>query len=1109
MDVRVDVIGALRVRSPDVVEFSRSSHRRLLAILTLHTGAPIETGALIDRFWPEDPPATARASIQTHISALRRALGAEAILFDGSGYSLDVEPLGIDARVFETLWRTANDTAQLGAWPEALASAHQAQSLWRGAPYPDLRDDWFAQADIARLTEMHLALAEVEGEAMLQLGRHVDAIPRLEYLVVQEPGRERLWELLMKAQYRLGRHADAIRAFHDASEHLAQRGLEPSERLRHLEEQILLHDRALTPTPHNLTSDLDRFIGRSDELQMARRLVTDHRLVTLTGSGGVGKTRLAEQVCKGLFDRFGGGIWMVRLESIDTYELVLASISTSIGLRPRDADAIPALLEALSGRPTLIVLDNCEHLLPTLAKTIEQLLNDAPGLTILATSREPLRLPGEALMEVCGLPVTGEADSGAIALFTDRARSSRPIVLDKDTLDTLTRICERLDGSPLAIELAAARTSSLGLHTIADRLDEQLGFLTSGAATAPTRHQTIRATIDWSYRLLTPEQRSVLMWLSVFRNGFSLDAAEDLLASTAALGSLLDILPALVDKSLLTARANGPFLRYRMLETVRQFAWEQLAFEGQLDEARHRHARWAASVAAEVLPAVFDVQTTSLGSVLSVDADNLQAALRWADEHEPDLSGELSEALAWHWYLSGRFASAADRVDHALAHSRDGRQSSALLALGAQIKAYSEDIDGAIEMAEWARRSLGDPSPPEEWAWVLSIQQLCYFMSAKADPSMMLEVADEALSKAPELGRSPAAALTLETAADGYCWNGLTAEGLSFQDEAIRIARASENRDLIDHVFGHAIYNLMLDPVSRGTRPGRHLDQWMALVPPGEEPATSTSTDWLPWIHLQRGDLDAARRALRAIGERKREGYNRTIYQLVAATVAWMGGDMKEASAAIADIRSRGINERWWHVFYPLAAEIATDCGDIDGTRRLAETFLAESVHPSGEAAKLGVLMPLVRAEVDVGVNTDSRSTFTAQSVLQDMRRIVADHPPLTQASTSLLTHTQNLAFGEAELTRLTGPNPDAWLRARHNSDYEYYRIYAAWRMSEALLALGHRDDAATHLGRTFEEATRMRFTQLARMAAKTAQTAGIRLDPVPRQADSASLSHP
>lgn len=1095
-DLRIDVLGPLQVRTAEPIDISRPSHRRLIAILAINGARSISTDALIDRYWPGGPPATAKAAIQTHISAVRALIGTDSIEFDGTGYRLRPIGVDLDAEEFDDLWTQAYDATDRGAWLETLECSQRALRLWRGEPYEDIRDDWFAQPDVARLTEMRLVLAELECEAMLNLGRPADAAPRLEYLVLENPEREKLWALLMKSRYRLGRHAEAVQAFRAATEHLAEMGLEPSDRLRRLEEQILLHDRSLTPTPHNLQADLDSFIGRAEEVRTIRALVSDNRLVTAVGPGGAGKTRLAAHAAKGLFGRFPGGVWQVTLESIGASELVPAAICGAMGLKPRDASAQEALVEALSSGPTLILLDNCEHLLPTLVTFIEHLLIDVPSVALLATSREALRIPSEVIVDVGGLPVADSADSEAVALFLERAEARSRLVVDHDTITTVAQLCHQMDGLPLAIELAASRVSSLGLQPVADHLDQQLALLSEGSATAPQRHQTLRATIDWSYQLLSEAQQAALRELSVFRNGFSLDAAEAVMGGNDPTTSALKDLASLADKSLISAAIENGVQRYRMLETVRQFAHEQLETDPAIEDVRERHARWASQLVRDIWPAMYDSRISEVASALATEASNLQAANLWASTHDKSTSAQILLGLACHWYLSGQFTRALEDVEDALSSETRQARRSILLSLAARIEAYAENLDAAMANAEAAARDIDQLSTPPEQAWVLATQQLSYFMSARRDPTLMLPVAKRALNVAQQLGEAPAAVLAFETAADGYCWNGQTAEGLSLQEEALRIARNSASSDLVDHAYGHAIYNLMLDPVSRSRRPASHVEEWTALTGASSSGSNLNSNDWLPWIYMQQGDLDGANRELEAIGGRKREGYNRTIYQLVSATVAWMRGDATQASTAIAELGDRAISERWWHVYYPLAAEIATERGDIAAARRTADSYRRRDVHPAGQTAKLGVLMPLVRAEINMALIDGARGESPGPSeILQEMRQLMIAHPPPTQASTSLLTPSQNIAFAEAELTRLTGPEPDLWLIARHSADYAYYRTYALMRMAEATLALGQQAEATELLQTAFAEATHMRFAAIARSISRTAQRAGVRLE--------------
>jgi hypothetical protein len=327
----------------------------------------------------------------------------------------------------------------------------------------------------------------------------------------------------------------------------------------------------------------------------------------------------------------------------------------------------------------------------------------------------------------------------------------------------------------------------------------------------------------------------------------------------------------------------------------------------------------------------------------------------------------------------------------------------------------------------------------------------------------MLALASEAQGIADTTGDVFAEVLARQTIADAYCWNGRTAEGLAQQEIALELAAATQSVPTINHIYGLSIYNYMLDRKARRTEPLRVTEQWQALVRLDVAAWTSIATDWLPWVYLQAGDFGRADEVVAWMGHRTMEGYNRTIFQNARASVSWMRGNLHEAAEDIDHLRSRGVSKRWAHSFYPLAAEVAADLARLDEVREVTDAYLAMTLHPTREAAKLGVLYPLVRAEVDAAVDTGSgEHVERAHDALALMRRILHESPPLVDGWTSVMTHTQNLTFAEAETTRLGSPDPKRWAEAANHADYAYYRLYARWRMAQALLQSGDRSSSGS-----------------------------------------------
>ncbi|HEY2201914.1 MAG TPA: BTAD domain-containing putative transcriptional regulator, partial [Solirubrobacteraceae bacterium] len=545
-----------------------------------------------------------------------KALGGdgERIATRAPGYLLRVDRDELDLYRFERLVSEAD-----GAEPaKAAAKLREALVLWRGAPLADLSYASFAQPAIRRLEELRLSTFEKRIEVDLELGRHAELVGELEMLVEQHPLREHLRAQLMLALYRCGRQADALAAYQNARRVLVEQlAVEPSARLRQLHQAILRQEESLDlaamvaahdplvaaasesarpglredpNVPHNLPTQISRFVGRDHELSELRQLLSHARVITLTGAAGVGKTRLALQLAASMLDGLGDGAWFVDLAPLTDATLVAAQLAGVLGVREQPGrPLLQSLIAACRERQLLVILDNCEHVIAEAAHVADQLVRSCPRMIILATSREPLAIEGEHLYRVPPLfvpPATADPDrlleSDAVRLFADRARQQRSdFAVDPDNASAVGRLCRRLDGIPLAIELAAARLRTLPLDEIENRLDQRFRLLTGGHRITPPRHQTLQALIDWSYDLLNPEEQEMLERLSVFAGGFDLYSAEAVAgAGFESPVDVLDQLAALVDKSLLQADDVGA-VRYRLLDTVRDYATAKLLARSQ------------------------------------------------------------------------------------------------------------------------------------------------------------------------------------------------------------------------------------------------------------------------------------------------------------------------------------------------------------------------------------------------------------------------------------------------------------------------------------------------------------------------------------------------
>ena len=671
-DLRFRVLGPLEVeRAGEPVRVGGRRERALLAYLLLNRERAVERDALVDALWGEEAPATAANALQVAVHGLRKALGRERVVTHGTSYGIALDPGELDLERFETLVRQAASEPPGGA----ARTLRDALSLHRGSLLADLEATGFVAAERRRAEELRLSALEQRVEADLALGRDADVVGELEALVAANPYRERLRAQLMLALYRSGRQADALEEYAHARAALAgDLGLEPSAELRDLQAAMLRQDPALTAPAGDapmsrLPQPLGKLVGRQLELAAVEALVrtAGARLVTLTGPGGTGKTRLALAAAHEVLDDFPGGVHFVDLSPIGDDALVLPTAARSLGVRDSEADALAERLDAaLAGRETLLVLDNCEHVLEA-APELAALLARVPSLRVLATSREPLRVRGEREFRVppLQLPAAVAHDlaelrsTESVALFLERARAAQPrLELTAENAAAIVGICRALDGLPLALELAAARVQLLSPATLLERLSDRLAVLTDGDRDLPDRQRTLRATLDWSYRLLTPDERALLARLSVFAGGWTLAAAEEV--ADADLGTL----GSLAQKSLVRSDvgANGE-ARFSMLETVREYARERLLESGAVESARERHGEHFARVAERLEP---DLHTAHALDEAEREHDNVRAAL----EHALS-SGDAALALrlcafARFWYVRGYTGEGRAWIERAL-----------------------------------------------------------------------------------------------------------------------------------------------------------------------------------------------------------------------------------------------------------------------------------------------------------------------------------------------------------------------------------------------------------------------------------------------------------
>ena len=701
--VQIRLLGGISAASDDgrALDLGPAKCQAVLAALAVSAGSSVPVSRLVEMVWGADPPRTAEKTLQSYVTRLRKSLGSDAIVRTGAAYLLDVEGGSVDVVRFQRHLDAGDTAAALAEWTGHPLAGLDAEGL---APTAD------------RLVEQWLGATEADLEQRIDIDA-AGAVGALTELTARHPFREGLWALLMRALYRAGRQADALGAYRRARQHLVDElGVEPGPRLRELESMVLAHDERLgtaasparpapprgaggdAPAPAapvlddllaeqnaarigpeppppitgderrgNLPHRLGRLIGRDEDLGLVAQALTIAPVVTLVGPGGIGKTRLALAAARAAEPDLAGGAWLVELAGITDPADVPRAVADALDVRESPERTLAgSIVAALRSRHAIVVLDNCEHVVEGAADLARAIAEGCPDARILATSREGLGLPGERLIAIGPL----DPDGAAAELFDERAAAADRSFDAVAGRDAVREICRRLDGVPLAIELAAARARSLSVAGLLERLDDRLRLLTGGRRTDAERHRTLRATIQWSYDLLPPPERDLFAQLSVFAGRFDLAAAEAVTAVDDA-GAVDELLGALVDRSMVIV-GDGRFgRRFRLLETMRQFGAERLAEAGAAEAAADRHARWCLDEVARV------------GGLLA-GLGEIEGVAR-LDALWPDLRAALERACA--------------RGDAALARALVGPVAPEVL------------LRGRSEIGDWAERILEITAP--------------------------------------------------------------------------------------------------------------------------------------------------------------------------------------------------------------------------------------------------------------------------------------------------------------------------------------------------------------------------------------------------------------
>ena len=826
--------------------------RTLLAALLLDRG-PVSDGRLIDALWAEQPPASADHALQVYVSQLRK----EGIEIERIGGGYRVAPGKLDAHELERLLSEARAARRAGRNEDALGLVEEALGLWRGRPLAGLEDLEFAQLEIWRLDQLRLAALEEWAEASLALGQAAEIVPELAALVREHPLREGLCAALMLALYRSGRQAEALAAYAATRQALVDElGLEPGAELRALQGRILRQDWALQVEPEevrlrrHLPAPATELVGRREEVEAVGSLLRgEARLVTLTGPGGSGKTRVAVRAAHELADAFADGVWFVGLAALVDPALVRSTIAETLGVEPEGLDA------ELRDAELLLVLDNFEQVVEG-SEVVGELLRLAPRVRALATSRAPLRLYGEHELPVPPLPADDASE-----LFLARARAAgrelRPGQL-------VAEICERLDRMPLAIELVAARAGQLTPDELVGSLDRRLELASDGPRDLPQRQRTLRAAIGWSNDLLGASEQRLLAQLGVFSGGFAREAVEAVCSEGS--GSLAT----LVEGSLVRRSDEG---RFRMLETIREYAIERLAASGEEDEVRRRHADYFLELAEDLGASLAGERVEEGFAGLEREHDNFRAALVYAGEAGlVQLRFRLASAVAHSWLVRGLLAEGRTWLVDTLAMKGDAEIPPLVLAQVLRKLATLEwrqgDFDPAEARAQEALALLEGEDEEDERYRLLILLGCVEYSRRNREGAREWWEQSAALARALENDAHLALALSNlgVVAAELQDFAG----GVKIYEESVEAARRSGHREyLAGALLGLGDMKVRLGEFETG---GADIVQAIAIfVSLGFRDRFASCCVWLAPAAEHSGDLELAARLLGAAAGIRRQ----------------------------------------------------------------------------------------------------------------------------------------------------------------------------------------------------------------------------------------------
>jgi predicted ATPase/DNA-binding SARP family transcriptional activator len=836
------------------VVLSSERQRAVLAALLAHPGETLSADRLVAVVWGDRPPASAHQSLHSHISRLRRVLATAAggdpgtIVTDARGYRLVLGAHDVDATRFEMLLTQAHSQRDRDPG-QAVALLDEALGLWRGPAFGDLaaRDIDMVRSEATRLEQLRAAAIADRIDAMLALGGHAQVIGQLEATVADDPLAERPHGQLMLALYRSGRQADALATYRTFRRRLREEtGLDPSPGLQQLHERMLRQDPdlavtdqsrdapagalpgagsgAMTPSATGGAARYGDLVGRDDDTAAIESLLGAARVVTLTGPAGVGKTRLASEVAGRVGDRFPDGVGVCSLAAVPDPASLPAAIVGALGIQHKgERSAEQILLAALGTRRFLLVLDNCEHLREPVAALVDQVRRRCARVVVLSTSREYLHLPDERVWEVAPLPVPPAgaspaevAEAPAGALFCARARAlSQRFTLTGENAPAVAEICRRLDGIPLAIELAAARIRAFAPSDLAERLEHRFRLLTAGP-TGPTgaagRHRTLQQAVDWSYELLSETEARLFDRLSVFASSFSLAAAERVCVDDHLAGpDIAGVLAELVDKSMVATAPAGGQVRYQLLDTMRLYGARRLELSSAAQRYQRAHAVYYVDLAEALAPAVRGADERTALATIDAEFDNLRLAHAWlVDAGEADPALRLTAALHdyAHYRLRDEIITWTRRALE-LPGARERPAFAAALATAARGALHRGEIDRARGNANTALAHAEPDSLPVLWALHVLTEAALY----QGRLTEALALADQRADLATRTGQHYYRAIAGVSRVLANLYDGSQADALTYVDDARQAAEACGNLTALAWVrYAHGEALMDLEP---------------------------------------------------------------------------------------------------------------------------------------------------------------------------------------------------------------------------------------------------------------------------------------------------------